>query len=541
VWLQKLTSLKHLYVGDANPGAQNRFAGSIDVLGKITSLTTLYMGSNGASGRPLNGTIDALASLTLLTELILTINSFTGTLDAMAHLTSLVSLRLDGNVLTGSLEPLAQLKSLAQLALDDNQLTGTLDPIAQLTSLHGFALGGNLLRGSIQPLAMLTSVNFAGLDGNLLYGNQFTGPIDVIGKLTNLGYLNIDGNQFTGTIPTDIGMLTSLTTLGLAGANCSAGRTARQLHGSIDAIKSLTKLNSLHLNCNQFTGPVDAVYNMRQLRGLNLANNSFTGIIGDGFRAQTMPNLTFIDLSVNNFTAVPSNIVDWSRFTDHCDLHHEAFTCSTAMAIPAQAKAHCGATCCVGSSADLVGGDCDAWQKFTRDPVYTKWAEGKCGAKVHTDPCSCSAAGSGGVWHVECADGRIDYIKMDNSGLPRGVVPMALLDLTGLKTLQLGGNGLSSTIPSAIGQLQQLESLILWQNDLHGAIPHELTTLSHLNTILFNSKHLTGVLPAFNFSQLATCVMAGPIFTCPLPPGAETCVGNAEIPSVGKWPPPHCQ
>jgi hypothetical protein len=33
-----------------------------------------------------------------------------------------------------------------------------------------------------------------------------------------------------------------------------------------------------------------------------------------------MPNLTYIDLSVNNFTAVPSNLIDWSRFTDRCDL-----------------------------------------------------------------------------------------------------------------------------------------------------------------------------------------------------------------------------
>jgi Leucine-rich repeat (LRR) protein len=463
---------------------------------------------------------------------------------------SLVDLQMNDNPFTGSIDIVKTLKKLKTLSLCNwkqlSYFNGTIDAVEGLVDLETLALNG------------LPFAKGAGL------AVHFSGPIDALQGLKKLKYLWMANNYFSGTLGPVAGLtqLTSLNThsnllkgtvdmvKGLASLELLWLQSNR-LTGGIDALNQLTNLqgqpakygfwSGLDLSNNQFTGPIDAVYNMRQLRGLNLANNSFTGIIGDGFRAQTMPNLTFIDLSVNNFTAVPSNIVDWSRFTDHCDLHHEAFTCSTAMAIPAQAKAHCGATCCVGSSADLVGGDCDAWQKFTRDPVYTKWAEGKCGAKVHTDPCSCSAAGNGGAWHVECADGRIDYIKMDNSGLPRGVVPMALLDLTGLKTLQLGGNGLSSTIPSAIGQLQQLESLILWQNDLHGAIPHELTTLSHLNTILFNSKHLTGVLPAFNFSQLATCVMAGPIFTCPLPPGAETCVGNAEIPSVGKWPPPHCQ
>jgi hypothetical protein len=58
------------------------------------------------------------------------------------------------------------------------------------------------------------------------------------------------------------------------------------------------------------------------------------------------------------------------------------------MAIPAQTKTNCGATCCVGSSADLVGGDCDAWGKFTRNPQFTKAAEDYCGEAVHTDPAA---------------------------------------------------------------------------------------------------------------------------------------------------------
>jgi hypothetical protein len=41
-------------------------------------------------------------------------------------------------------------------------------------------------------------------------------------------------------------------------------------------------------------------------------------------------------------------------------------------------------TACNGSSASLLHGDCNAWQWFTRNPLYTEWAEAKCGrTKVH--------------------------------------------------------------------------------------------------------------------------------------------------------------
>jgi hypothetical protein len=187
-----------------------------------------------------------------------------------------------------------------------------------------------------------------------------------------------------------------------------------------------------------------------------------------------------------------------------------------------------------------VGGDCDAWGKFTRDPLYKEWAEGKCGAKVHTDPCSCTFLEGA---PVQCTDGRITYLDMDNSGLPGGVIPLALLDLTGLQSLSIGGDGLTGTIPSAIGQLQQLSTLVLWVNGLHGTIPHEVTTLHKLVNIALggaNGNHFTGVLPAFNFSQFTVgCVLDNQDFTCPLPAGADTCLGcpKAHV----KSPPPSCK
>ena len=154
---------------------------------------------------------------------------------------------------------------------------------------------------------------------------------------------------------------------------------------------------------------------------------------------------------------------------------------------------------------------------------------------MHTDPCSCK------FWdQTQCANGRITAIDMGTQGLPAsGGIPLTLLDLTGLTLLSLKANSLQSSIPSAIGQLQQLTWLDLAQCALTGTVPQEMTTLKHLNHIaLDSSPHLTGKLPAFNFSQFACCAMGGDSFTCPLPAGANKCVGGGPW---GRLPPPHMQ
>jgi hypothetical protein len=71
--------------------------------------------------------------------------------------------------------------------------------------------------------------------------------------------------------------------------------------------------------------------------------------------------------------------------------------------------------CSVGSSADLVAGDCDAWRNFnfTQDRLYKEWAEGKCGAKVRTDPCSCVFSDK-----VGCTNGRIAAVDLEDMGVP---------------------------------------------------------------------------------------------------------------------------
>jgi hypothetical protein len=140
---------------------------------------------------------------------------------------------------------------------------------------------------------------------------------------------------------------------------------------------------------------------------------------------------------------------------------------------------------------------------------------------------------------------------MGGQGLPgSGGVPVALLDLTGLRLLVLYSNQLQGTIPDALGeQLQQLTVLNLGNNTLSGTVPRLLTTLKHLTYLTLDTNpQLTGVLPAFNFSQFIkpsslksthyACDMHGDNFTCPLPAGAAMCDHQGD---GSKWPPPTCK
>jgi hypothetical protein len=246
-------------------------------------------------------------------------------------------------------------------------------------------------------------------------------------------------------------------------------------------------------------------------------------------------------------------------------------------------------TPCNGTSSSLIPGDCAAWQAFSNDPLYRAWVEGKCGGsgRAHTDPCSCTFRVK-----TQCAGGRITAIDMghQNPSLPGSAgVPLALLDLTGLtllglfgaalsntippslaqltdltnldlgetalsgtipstlaqltgiKGLALDGNSLSGTIPSALAQLTDLTGMTLSRNGLSGTIPSGLAQLTTLISMSLDSNpQLGGILPAFNFSQLTVCcTMYGDPFTCPLPPGAQGCVGG---PGCGdSQPPPTCK
>jgi Leucine-rich repeat (LRR) protein len=98
---------------------------------------------------------------------------------------------------------------LVYLNLQDNRLTGQLRPeVGQLSSLKKLILFNNELEGPVHSLhiANIDELEYLGLSGN-----KFSGSIaHQIGNIPSLEYLYLDNNRFTGTLPTKLGLLSSL-------------------------------------------------------------------------------------------------------------------------------------------------------------------------------------------------------------------------------------------------------------------------------------------------------------------------------------------
>ena len=78
----------------------------------------------------------------------------------------------------------------------------------------------------------------------------------------------------------------------------------------------------------------------------------------------------------------------------------------------------------------------------------------------------------------------------------RGTIPPEVGDLTGLKSIWLGGSQLTGPIPSELGDLVFLETLRLSGNRLTGSIPVELGNLENLQELYLHSNNLTGCIPS---------------------------------------------
>ncbi|OQY26418.1 MAG: hypothetical protein B6244_13670, partial [Candidatus Cloacimonetes bacterium 4572_55] len=152
-------------------------------------------------------------------------------------------------------------------------------------------LGSNSLSGSIPPeIGNLTSLTYL-----YLYSNELSGSIPTeIGNLTSLTSLNLLGNSLSGSIPPEIGNLTSLTYLNLY---------SNSLSGSIPPeIGNLTSLTSLYLSSNSLSGSIPPeIGNLTSLTWLVLPNNSLSGSIPP--EIGNLTSLTYLYLGYNMLTA----------------------------------------------------------------------------------------------------------------------------------------------------------------------------------------------------------------------------------------------
>ncbi|KAH7561302.1 hypothetical protein JRO89_XS10G0208500 [Xanthoceras sorbifolium] len=216
----------------------------------FNQLTKLY--NLGLQRNNFYGKLPSFSGLSELEYVYLDYNGFdTIPSDFFDGLTSLRVLALDSNPFNQSTgwsipDSLAKSVQLTNLSLMHCNLLGPLpDFLGKLPSLTALKLSYNRLSGEIPASFGQSLLQILWLNDQ--DGEGMTGPIDVVAKMVSLSQLWLHGNDFTGTIPEDIGALSSLRELNLNG---------NQLVGLIPQSLASMQLDKLDLNNNLLMGPI---------------------------------------------------------------------------------------------------------------------------------------------------------------------------------------------------------------------------------------------------------------------------------------------
>ncbi|KAI3496589.1 hypothetical protein L1887_38954 [Cichorium endivia] len=197
--------------------------------------------------------------------------SFSGPIpDTIGNLQQLVILSLNANRFTGSIPPsIGNLKHLYWLDLTENQLTGSI-PVSKgttpgldmLTHAKHFHLGDNQLSGSIPPQLFNSNMSLIHL---LFESNKFTGSIpSTLGLVTSLEVVRLDRNSLTGNVPSNINNLTNVTEMFLS---------YNQLTGHVPNLTGMNLLNYLKMKNTNLRGELPAaLFEIPQLQNV-LVNN----------------------------------------------------------------------------------------------------------------------------------------------------------------------------------------------------------------------------------------------------------------------------
>ncbi|KAJ0081877.1 hypothetical protein Patl1_10479 [Pistacia atlantica] len=274
----------------------NGLTGTIpSVIFNLSSLTTLHFTNNSLTGTLPDNICQHLPFLEVfglslnqftgpipynlwqcrgVRMLSLSFNQFTGSVPrSIGNLTLINELYLGYNKLIGEIpEELGNLIKLEKLSLPKGALTGSIPSVIfNLSSLIGLDFSNNSLRGGLpnnmcQHLPVLEGI-FHGKIMNYLVQSR-----TICGSVGSFVFLTLEGNQFTGSIPRDIGNLTSVTVVYL-GFNHLTGEMPNE-------IGNLPNLEQLRLNSNNFIGSVPtAIFNISTMIELSLADNKLSGIL----------------------------------------------------------------------------------------------------------------------------------------------------------------------------------------------------------------------------------------------------------------------
>ncbi|KAH9716325.1 protein kinase domain-containing protein [Citrus sinensis] len=300
-----------------------------------------------------------------------------------------------------------------------------------------------------------------------IYGLNLTGTIpSELGNLSSLQTLDLSFNWFSGEIPKELGNLSKLEILWLQN---------NFLTGAIpSSIFNLSSLSNLDLSHNNLTGTIPDVGHLFQLQWLDLSDNQLSGSF-PSFKFK-MPLLQVLDLSVNGLSAeLPANFCNNLPFLEELYLSKNMFygeipsdlaNCSYLRILLLQFNNFSGA----------IPKEIGNLTKLEKLDLQYNILQGEIPHEI-------------GNLH------NLEWMAFSFNKLV-GVVPTTIFNVSTLKMLYLHSNSLSGRLPSSTDvRLPNLEELYLWGNNFNGTIPNFIFNASKLSKLDLQTNSFSGFIP----------------------------------------------
>ena len=361
--------------------------------------------------------------------------------------------------------------------------------------------------------------------------------VSVSGTPQRVTGIRLGGRGLNGTIPTQLGNLSSLTTLHLE---------FNELAGTIPAgLGNLANLEVMDLGANQLTGPIPAqLGNLANLTAIWFGSNNLNGSIPTQLGA--LSNLAVLDISGNQLSGkLPLELTNLMHLRE---LH---FGDNLDLCAPDNAEFQAwlegidewdGVICIPPASPEEIATDRAALVALHNATDGANWSNSE--NWLSDKPV--------GEWYgVRTNGGRVTELELRDNRLI-GELPDEFRMLTRLEVLNLGSNQIIGTLPAWVSELSHLRRLHLDRNVFTGELPQELGDLPLLEELaLDGSAGFFGKLPesltrldnlrSLTFYRTALCVPLEEGFQTWLdgisrwrgwdcPPGAKDHPAPAEVP-----------
>ncbi|XP_007019956.2 PREDICTED: receptor-like protein kinase 2 [Theobroma cacao] len=330
-----------------------------------------------------------------------------------------------------------RIDGLKSLDFSNNKLVGSLPTFHKFVGLESLDFSFNSLSGSIN--SQLNDLSALKILGLVLSKNNFSGPIPTeIGIYQNLVRIDLSFNSLSGQIPASIGNLTKLQVLILS---------SNKLTGLIPAtLSSITTLRRFSANQNKFVGSIPSNIT-KFLSILDLSYNNLIGGIPWDFLSPS--NLQTVDLSYNRLEGpIPGRMS------------------SSLIRLRLGSNSLSGPI----SSIDFAS---------LKNLMYLELETNSFTGMIPPEIGSCS---------------KLALLNLAQNQL-NGTLPVELFNLTNLQVLKLQLNKVGGEIPSQIGQLRMLSVLNISWNSLNGIIPSSISNFRNLVNLNLQGNNLTGPIP----------------------------------------------